>query len=138
MQAIYNHLPNLLAHDKDIFESTTQEEILSGPTSSIATWLRLAEPTLQRCLKDAQTKLLSNQSDIRAFFEEASYSDSEASDTSLSYDTLDDSGSIEFVSHSTSASTSASSDSSISSSDLSDSYETEDSGLNGSRLSLAS
>ena len=92
VQAINNQLPNLLAHDRDVFESLTQEEILSGPTSSITTWLRLAEHTLQRCLHDAQDKLATNQTDIHTFFDEASYCDSEASDTTLSYDTLDTSG----------------------------------------------
>ena len=128
VHAIYNQIPHLLAHDTDVFDSTTPEDIMSGPTSSIVTWLRLAEPTLQRCLTDAQAKLLTNQTDIRAFFDEASYCDSEASDTSLSYDTLADSGSIDFVSNTTPDS-SNSSNSSITSSDLSDSYRTDDSGM---------
>ena len=48
--ALYNQLPNLLVHDRQAFESLTQDDLLSGPTSSISTWLRIAEPTIQRCL----------------------------------------------------------------------------------------
>ena len=119
-QALYNHLPSLLAHDRAVFESLSIDDLLSGPTSNIATWLRIAEPTVQRCLKDAQTKLQTHQSDIRDFFEEASYSDSEASDTTLSYDTMDTSEetiSFGHVTHS-SSSTHTFSDSSVTLSDL--------------------
>ena len=96
VSALYAQLPNLLTHDRDAFEQLTKEEILSGPTSTIESWLRIAEPTIQQCIKDANKKLLSNQGDIRDYFEEASYIDSDASDTSLSYDTLEGSDTISF------------------------------------------
>ena len=99
VQAIYNQLPQLLAHDQTAFESLSQDDLLSGPTTTIQTWLKLAEPTLQRCLKDAHHKLTTNQTDIRDYFDEISYADSAASDTTLSFDTFDtlgDSGSILF------------------------------------------
>ena len=75
------------------------EIVLEGPTTTIQTWLKLAEPTLQRCLKDAHHKLTTNQTDIRDYFDEISYAASGASDTTLSFDTLDtlgNSGSIIF------------------------------------------
>ncbi len=128
--ALYNQLPNLLVHDRQAFESLTQDDLLSGPTSSISTWLRIAEPTIQRCLRDSQIKLHSNQRDIRDFFDEASYVDSDASDTTLSFDTLAFSKTISFHTHS--ASTSISSNSSISSSDSSGTHY---SGLDGSSYS---
>ena len=99
VQAIYNQLPQLLAHDRTAFESLSPDDLLSGPTTTIQTWLKLAEPTLQRCLKDAHHKLTTNQTGIRNYFDEISYADSAASDTTLSFDTLDtlgDSGSILF------------------------------------------
>ena len=55
--ALYNQLPNLLVHDCQAFESLTQDDLLSGPTSSISTWLRIAEPTIQRCLRDSQSTI---------------------------------------------------------------------------------
>ena len=114
---MYNQIPNLLAHDKYAFESISQEDLLSGPTSGIATWLQMAEPTMQRCLRDANIKLHTNQRDIRDYFDEASYIDSEASDTSLSFDTMTLSETISFQPNSLSPSDS--SDSSISSSESS-------------------
>ena len=54
---------------------------MASSTSEIRTWLRIAEPAIQRCLHDAQSKLHSNQRDIRDYFDEASYVDSDASDT---------------------------------------------------------
>ena len=93
-------------------------------TSSITTWLRLTEPTLQRCLHDAQDKLATHQTDIRTFFDEASYCNLEASDTTLSYDTLDTSGTIDF-------SPNSSSDSTHSSTSSFDSDGTDDSGTDG-------
>ena len=117
VQALYNQIPNLLAHDKYAFESISQEDLLSGPTSGIATWLQMAEPTMQRCLRDANIKLHTNQRDIRDYFDEASYIDSEASDTSLSFDTMTLSETISFQPNSLSPSDS--SDSSISSTESS-------------------
>ena len=96
--ALYNQISNLLVHDRAAFDHITQEDILSGPISAIETWLRMAEPTVQQCLTDAQLKLLSHQRDIRDYFDEAPYIDSDASDTSLSYDTFDDPSSISFPS----------------------------------------
>ena len=96
VEAIYNKLPNLLALDRQAFETLTKEDILSGSTSTIRSWLRMAEPTIQRCLKDAQQKSSTHQRDIRDYFEEASYVDSDESDTTLSFDTLD-SGTIRFT-----------------------------------------
>ena len=126
VNAFYNQLPQLLSHDRHVFESMSAEDILSGPTSSIATWLRIAEPTLQRCLRDATIKLHQNQRDIRDFFDDAPYEDSNASDTSLSYDTLDDSATIEFLSP----------DASLTSydSDSDSSFGTAHSGLDGPYL----
>ena len=97
VHALYNQLPNLLAHDRHALNNISAEDLLSGPTSSIITWLRLSEPTIRRCLKDAHDKLLHNQTDIRDYFEEASYVDSSASDTTLSFDTLETSGTISFT-----------------------------------------
>ena len=112
--ALYNSIPQLLAHDRTVFESLPLDDLLSGPTSSIATWLQMAEPTIQRCLRDAAHKLHTNQRDIRDFFDEASYSDSEASDTTLSFDTLATSETISFYQSSDSSSSmSSSSDSSV-------------------------
>ena len=113
--ALYNQISNLLVHDRAAFDHITQEDILSGPISAIETWLRMAEPTVQQCLTDAQLKLLSHQRDIRDYFDEAPYIDSDASDTSLSYDTFDDPSSISFPSQSTRSSLLSSSDSSLSS-----------------------
>ena len=97
VQALYNQIPNLLAHDRHVFNSLPADDLLSGPTSSILTWLRISEPTIRRCLKDANDKLLHNQTDIRDFFDEASYIDSSASDTTLSFDTFASSGTISFL-----------------------------------------
>ena len=129
VQAVYRHIPLLLAHDRDAFEAVSQEDLLSGPTTTIQSWLRMVEPTLQRCLKDATAKLSTNQTDIRDFFDEASYVDSDASDTSLSFDTDD--------LHTTSSGTLALSySSSLSSSDLSSSrLSTEDSSSTGTAYS---
>ena len=96
VDAVYNQMPNLLAHDRHAFEHLSKADLLSGPTTTIQTWLRMVEPTLQRCLHDANTKLRDNQSDIRDYFDEASYVDSEASDTTLSFDTFDQSGTVIF------------------------------------------
>ena len=73
IDAIYNQLPNLLSHDRDTVVSISRDDLLSGPTSSLETWLRLVEPSMQQCLRDARDKLQHNQSDIRDFFEDASY-----------------------------------------------------------------
>ena len=126
VKAIYNQLPNLLAHDRHAFESITEEELLSGPTSSISTWLRLSEPTIRRCLKDAHNKLISNQTDIRDFLEDGSYIYSSASDESLSFDTAISSGTISFI---TPDYASTSTNSTIS---THDSSEVSDSGLDDS------
>ena len=96
VQALYNHQPNLLAHDRDILDSMSQNDLLSGPLPSIETWLRMAEPTKQQCLKEAHAKSTTNQRDIRDYFDEASYVDSDADETTLSYDTLGSSGTILF------------------------------------------
>ena len=107
VQALYNPRSQLLAHDRDLLDTVNQDDLLSGPLATIETWLKMAEPTIQRCLKDARTKLHTNQSDIRDYFDDASYVDSDANDTTLSCDsTLDSSGTILFSSssHSTSSS----------------------------------
>ena len=44
------------------------------------------EPTIQRCILDSQDNFLHNQRDIRDFFEEASYEDSNQSETTFSWD----------------------------------------------------
>lgn len=53
----------------------------------------MVEPTIHRCLKDATIKLQHNQTDNRDYFDDASYVDSDADDTTLSFDTLATSGS---------------------------------------------
>ena len=92
IDAIYGQIPNLLAHDRDVFQSLPRSDLLSGPTLTLATWLRMAEPTVQRCLADAKEKLRTNQRDIRDFLDDASYVQSHASDTTLTFDTLDSNG----------------------------------------------
>ena len=84
---IYNQLRNHLANDQSIFEGITQEEILSGPTLNITTWLWMAEPTIHQCLKVATTKLSSNQSNIQDTSKNH-HVNFLSSDTTLSYDTL--------------------------------------------------
>ena len=89
VQAVYNQVPLLLAHDRAAFETLDQNDLLSGPITTIQTWLKMVEPTLQRCLQDATHKLSTNQSDIRDFFEEMPYINSDASDTTFTFDTYD-------------------------------------------------
>ena len=109
VHALYNQRSQLLAHDRDILDTVSPDELLSGPIATIETWLKMAEPTIQRCLKDARTKLTTNQRDIRDYFDDASYIDSDADDISLSCDSTLDSGTIIFSSssHSTSSSDSS-------------------------------
>ena len=85
IDAVYGQIPNLLAHDRDVFSSLPRSDLLSGPTSTLATWLRMAEPTVQRCLADAKVKLRTNQRDIRDFLDDASYVQSHASDTTRNF-----------------------------------------------------
>lgn len=120
--ALYSQIPNLLSHDRSAFDSIPQEDILSQSTSDIRIWLQLAEPTIHRCLQDARTKSCSLQSDIRDFFDEASYVDSDAEDTVLSFDTLASSGTIVFTDDESNASTSSASSFSRSSSLYDSSY----------------
>ena len=61
VNALHNQIPKLLAQDRSILENITQEEKLSGPTSTITTWLQMVEPTIQKYLQDAQHKLQSHQ-----------------------------------------------------------------------------
>ena len=127
IHALYNQRHNLLSHDRDILDNTDPTELLSGSIATIKTWLNMVEPTIQRCLKDAKTKLHHNQTDIRDFFDDVSYVDSHEDDTTLSFDTLGTSGSLHF--QTSSDSTSSDNDSTTSSSESSG---TPYSGVDGS------
>ena len=127
IHALYNQRHNLLSHDRDILDNTDPTELLSGSIATIKTWLNMVEPTIQRCLKDAKTKLHHNQTDIRDFFDDVSYVDSHEDDTTLSFDTVGTSGSLHF--QTSSDSTSSDNDSTTSSSESSG---TPYSGVDGS------
>ena len=104
IDAIFNQIPNLLSHDRDSVVSISRDDLLSGSNNAIETWLNMVEPTIQCCLQDSQTKLLHHQSDIRDYFDEASYEDSDQDDTTLSWDS-DESILIESISTSSASAT---------------------------------
>ena len=78
IDAMFNQEPNLLSHDRDSVISISRDDLLSGSTNAIETWLNMVKHTIQCCLQDSQDKLLHHQSDIQDFFDEASDEDSNA------------------------------------------------------------